>query len=215
MSLEPDVFGALEDAAPVAGCFLCLPDPSLIFDESDHFFVMLGLGPIVEGYSIIAAKDHVSSMLDLHRQHAEELSDFSLAVRARLCKQYGPTTITEHGRVAPCVTPQIRAYETHCLHAHRLVFPGISQISIVRSSAITNEQRYDDYLETWRRFDDPRQYLFSERATLECDVASVRGPITRQYFRRLAAFRVGTPDLADWRTHPGYNTIAAAKERLT
>jgi diadenosine tetraphosphate (Ap4A) HIT family hydrolase len=46
-------------------CFFCDPDRSRVLYDSKYFYVILGLGPIVEGYVLLVAKQHIRSMLDL------------------------------------------------------------------------------------------------------------------------------------------------------
>src|SRR5215469_11506206 len=106
-------------------CFLCEPDESLVYHREGRFFAMLGLGPLSEGYSVIATRDHVPSMLDLDPEGVKELVEFTQRVRIRQAMRgYEPGAITEHGRVATCVHAVAGAHEPHCLHAHRLLFPG-------------------------------------------------------------------------------------------
>ena len=40
--------------APKVECFLCHPNGDWIWAESEHYFAMSALGPIVEGMSIVA-----------------------------------------------------------------------------------------------------------------------------------------------------------------
>lgn len=73
-----------DEALPVDGCFLCHLPERLVYDESDHFIAMLGLGPVIEGYSLIAAREHAPSMLDLPPRLVLELTEFTRRVRARV-----------------------------------------------------------------------------------------------------------------------------------
>ena len=104
-------------------CFLCAPINQFVYAESQNFFAMLGLGPLVEGYSLLAAKAHVPSMIDLPINAIYDLVQFKEQVRHQLALHYGSVIITEHGRVAPCVQVDSIQPEYHCFHAHNLVFP--------------------------------------------------------------------------------------------
>jgi hypothetical protein len=75
-------------------CFLCSPDPELVYAYSDRFFAMTGWGPIGEGYSLIAAREHVPSMMDLSTEEAQELADFTSKIRDRIEPLFGGATIT-------------------------------------------------------------------------------------------------------------------------
>jgi hypothetical protein len=175
---------------------------------------MLGWGPIGAGYSILATVEHQPSMFDLPAPELDELDRFSAEIRQRLLADFGPAVITEHGRVAPCVAAPTRAYEPHCLHAHRLIFCGHGRLE-VRDFAPAFDWRTFDSLVAAQAADDGGQYLCCEQADSTVELAPVRGPLPRQFFRRLMAAAVGRPELADWRRHRGQETIMAARRILT
>jgi hypothetical protein len=206
----------METLAATAGnaCFLCDANHPWVYDQSEHFVALLGLGPIAEGYSIIAARDHVPSMFDLEPEVAEELAAFTSCVRDRLRPHYGDAVITEHGRIAPCLAAYARAYEPHCLHAHRLVFPGQPRIELTGFFPRAEIQRWDSFLEAFRAFEWEGQYLYAEHADGMCEVVPVGRRMPRQFFRRLAALRMGHPELADWSAHPRLEIVAAGQRRL-
>lgn len=194
------------------GCFLCQPDPSLVHTTSDSFYAMFALGPLRLGYSLIAAREHVPSMFDLDPAAAEELARFTVAVRRRLWPLFGRVVVTEHGRVPPCLNAFVHTHEPHCLHAHRLVFTGVSEMRL--GSAALGVRRFASYADARKKFRDRGQYLYLEGPDGNCELTSVSGPITRQFFRRLAAAMLGEPELADWRAHPREELMWAAARRL-
>jgi diadenosine tetraphosphate (Ap4A) HIT family hydrolase len=98
--------------------------------ERGEFFAMLGLGPVGEGYSLIASKSHCQSMLDLTEDEATQLEDFTQEVRDRVSPLFGECSIGEHGRVALCVGQVTSKHEPHCMHAHRLIFPGLAALPL-------------------------------------------------------------------------------------
>src|SRR5688572_19457953 len=112
-------------------CFLCRPDENWVYSSDDKFFVMLVLGPLMEGYSILATKEHIPSMMDLSIEDTKHLCEFTQSVRKRLMPHYGDAVMTEHGRVAPCVDRDRAERKSHCFHAHRLVFP--TSIDLIES----------------------------------------------------------------------------------
>jgi hypothetical protein len=203
-----------EDDARVTRCFLCDPEPALVYAESDRFFAMLGLGPITEGYSLIAARAHVPSMLDLPSGHRKELVDFTALVRERLDTVYGPATVTEHGRVPPCLERHALAHEPHCLHAHRLVFPNSPQLDLTEVAPALVAHEFGSFLGAAVAFRDPGQYLYLENPDGTCQLASVHGPFPRQFFRRVVAATVGALEVSDWQAHPRHEVISLARERL-
>lgn len=202
------------DASVSGGCFLCEPAPDLVYSVSENFFAMLGLGPISEGYSLIAAREHVTSMLDLPTAQRSELVEFTRQVRGRLGALYGPIAITEHGRVPPCLDRHVRAHEAHCLHAHRLVFPNASVLDLTLAPHGFKVQTYGSFIEAAADFRDTGQYLYTEGPDGGCQLASVCGPFPRQFFRRLVARAAHVPELSDWQAHPRLELIAEAHKRL-
>ncbi len=197
-----------------SSCFLCDPEPDLTWMESERFRAVLGLGPVGEGFSLIATREHLPSMFDLDSELAEELVEFTAEVRARLEPLYGSVVVTEHGRVAPCVGPMTRQHEPHCLHAHRLVFPGQDSLDLGRVAPRLPRKGFDGYPTARREFAWPGQYLYAEQPDGRCEVGMVNGPLPRQFLRAVVAFAQGRPELADWRRHPDHETVEAARLAL-
>src|ERR1700727_2523941 len=94
-------------------CFLCLPSPELLFLESENFYALAGLGPVVDGYCVIAAKSHVKSMADVPAVLSDERDAFVTLVRNKLIAMHGTCLITEHGRMTVCAAE----HDYHCFHA--------------------------------------------------------------------------------------------------
>ncbi len=196
------------------GCFLCEPDAGLVYMGSESFFAMLGHGPLSEGYSLIATREHDASMLDVSEAEAEELGRFTVAVKQRLRTHYGPTLVTEHGRVAACVAAAVRRYEPHCLHAHRLVFPGEASLDLQAEWHGLSVARYGSSLEAWRGFGWDGEYLYAEDDDGACMVAPSPSSFPRQLFRGVIARRSGQPEAANWADHPRLEVVSAARHRL-
>lgn len=194
-------------------CFLCEPEPDYTWAQSEHFRAVLGIGPIGEGFTLIATRQHLPSMLDLDDEQSEDLVVFTAEVRGRLAELYGPSVVAEHGRVAPCVAPFARRHEPHCLHAHRLVFPGLSRMDLAELAPNLETERYPDFETLREQSNDPRQYLYVEDRE-GCQLGQVSGPLPRQFLRGFAALLRGEPQLADWRSHPGFEQIHAAQTAL-
>lgn len=207
--------GELRFRSDMGGCFLCTPEPEWTWLESEHFRAILGVGPIGTGFTLIAAREHVPSMLDLPPAAARELQSFTAAVRQRLEPLFGPSSIGEHGRVSPCVGPSVRRHEPHCLHAHRLVFPGRPVMTLTGTLRGLRPAVYDGFAQIRTDFAHPGQYVYIEDSTGRCEVAPVGGPLPRQFLRAVAASYAGAPELADWRSHPGLDQLEKARRRLT
>jgi len=176
---------------------------------------MLGLGPITEGYSLIATAQHVRSLIDLTAEQAAELVSFTEEVRTQLRQFYGPVVVAEHGRVPPCeVDEESGAREQHCFHAHRLVFPVETDLTAAMRSAALTVQEFPDFLTCWREFSWPDEYLYFERADGTCAIASAPLPVARQFFRTRIAEVLGRPEFASWRLHPRLEVVEAARSTL-
>lgn len=185
-----------------------------MYDQSDAFYAMLGLGPIVEGYSLIATIAHAPSMLDLSGTDVDKLVAFTDQIRQSLASHYGQAIITEHGRVAPCVDHVRDRQQAHCFHAHRLVFP----VSVDLTAAITKYgleiSEYASFKDCWRQFSWRGEYLYYERVDGTCLVAVAPMRTVRQFFRYKVAELVGYPELADWNEYPRPRVIESAMRRL-
>lgn len=176
---------------------------------------MLGLGAIVEGYSLIATRKHIRSMLDLSCSEAKDLLHFTAAVRPRLESAFGPVTIAEHGRVPPCESaadPDGR--DPHCFHAHRLVFPLDLDLRDQLKSVALSLSEYSDFMAAWTSFTWPDEYLYFERPDGSCALGAAPRPIARQFFRRMVASAIQRPELASWRAFPELPAIDSARRRL-
>lgn len=198
----------------MTSCFLCTPNQDWIYEQDDEFFVMLGLGPIVEGYSLLATKSHTPSMLDLSLLEVERLSAFSDHVRQTLKPYYGDVIITEHGRVAPCVDRARDQKESHCFHAHRLVFPLAIDLSAALNGRGLEVEEYPNFVACRRGFAWKGEYLYFERIDGSCLIAPAPLRLVRQFFRYKVAEYVGHPELADWVKFPRLKVLESAKKRL-
>jgi diadenosine tetraphosphate (Ap4A) HIT family hydrolase len=192
-------------------CFLCLPSPELVFLESQNFHALAGLGPIVDGYCIVAAKAHVKSMADVPMTLIDERGSFLALVRNKLTAMYGSCLITEHGRMTVCATDE---HDHHCFHAHFLAFPGANDVSALASSYFATLQAFpelDDALVHGAQCDE---YLLVSPSTNSFTVFSTPLNVPRQLARYLVAWNTGNAHLADWRTWPQRDRAIAIADGL-
>lgn len=184
---------------PMRDCFLCAPDPGLVYAANASAFALCGLGPIVDGYSLVATREHTRSFADSAAKNGE-LIPFTQSVRNVLSDRYGPCLLSEHGRLPTCTMPT--AADGHCFHAHFLLFPGSPDIAeqaqtyfarVVAAStlkaalAIARKQK-----EYFLLSPNPDRYFVMTRP----------GRLIRQFARLLVAEAVGHPELANWERHP-------------
>jgi hypothetical protein len=195
-------------------CFLCAPETDLIFAKVEFFFAILGLGAIVEGFSILATKAHIPSMFDLSINEAEGLSIFSQIVRHKMKPYYGEVIMTEHGRIPLCKTHDIKSPESHCFHAHRLIFPITIDLTNPIKQLGLRIKEYPNFIEAKKNFHWNGEYLYYERTDGSCVVAACHSRLHRQFFRYIIADHIGRPELANWVRFPQIELVERAKNNL-
>jgi hypothetical protein len=200
--------------ATLRDCFLCRPERRWTWHESLHFRAVLGLGPIGGGYTLIAAREHVPSMMDLDDDLIDELGRFTAEVRRELERLWGPAVIGEHGRVAACVATSVRRHEPHCLHAHQLVFPGHGRLDLRAIAPLMPVAEFSSIDQAHNEFRWSGQYIYVETPDGRCQVGAVHGPLPRQFLRAIVATQQGHPELADWRSSPRPYELDAAMQKL-
>ncbi len=195
-------------------CFLCNPNKHLIFAERVPFFAILGVGPIIEGYSIIATTSHIHSMLDLSYEDAEALCKFTRSVREYLKPHYGKLIITEHGRVPLCEHTSAKNHDEHCFHAHRLLFPISINLTESLEECSLETWEYSNFIEAYKKSTVQKEYLYYERHDGSCLIAVVPTFLSRQFFRHKIAEFVGHPELANWKKYPQLKVVESAISHL-
>jgi len=202
-----------EDSAVRPECFLCDPDGSLVYAQSPSFFAMLGWGAVVEGYSLIATKHHIPSMFDISAELVPELNDFTAAIRTQLGRLYGPSVITEHGRISLCEI--VSSHEPHCFHAHRLVFPVEVDLMGALVAAKLQPRTHQNFNAARVASTQLNEYLYYERSDGVCVVADAHGCLQRQFFRGAIATSLGRAELKSWRRYPRLDIVERAKRTLS
>jgi hypothetical protein len=177
---------------------------------------MLGLGPIMEGYSIIASRGHIPSYFDLPEDWIDDYVDFRETVLKQLAQSFQPAILTEHGRVPACDFYDQHPHQAHCYHAHQLVFPA----EVDLEPRLRNAFKYD--ISKFTSFNEAHaamketeeEYLYYEGADRQPVVIPTPQRHIRQFFRLLVADAVGHPERTGWREEPGWPLIDSARERL-
>ncbi|MER9672718.1 hypothetical protein [Mesorhizobium sp. M0208] len=193
-------------------CFLCNPDPKLLVENHGPVFSMVGLGPITNTYAMIVARGHSKSFADFVLENPEaELSINSL--RARLELMRGTLLLTEHGRVPVC-RDNGDQHDTHCFHAHALLFgTSYAMIDDVRSF-YTNESSFGTLGAALEFARYASNYLLISGRPGIYSVLTEQLNAPRQLTRTLVALKCGTPYLADWRRHPQQGEAEAMADSL-
>src|SRR6266478_6964405 len=182
-------------------CFLCTPENDLIYHSDTAAFALCGLGPIVEGYSVVATRNHARSSADLTSVEGKEFQNFAVGVRSKLTSKFDSCLMTEHGRLPVCVDSSGTS-EPHCYHAHFLFFPGAGDLGENARSYFRKTDVFDylsTALESTRSLEE--YYLYSPTPSRFL-IMTRPGRLIRQFSRYLVAESLGQPELADWRRHP-------------
>lgn len=201
------------------GCFFCeRSDDRLnrVLYETEHFYALLGLGPIVEGYTLLVAKEHTRSMYDLPDDKRADYLAEKNKLKQLIIDTYGSSVIvTEHGRVQACVIEDEEAHDKLCYHAHQLFFPVAADLS-----ALDREGPFTKVFEGSSLFNLPAsdlqdhdEYLLFENQEGRVFVFKVNGKCPRQYMRYLVARAVGKTELASWQRYPERDKIDAAHKK--
>ena len=195
-------------------CFFCTrPDKERVLYESEHFYVLLGLGPIVEGYALLVAKGHFRSMFDLPPALRESYEAEKSRLKELINSVYGPSIVTEHGRVQACVVEDEEAHDLLCYHAHQLFFPVQADLSNLSQEGPFEKVFQGHSLFAMPDLLDEDEYLLFEDTSNQVFVHKVLGKCPRQYMRYLVARAVGRPELASWASYPDFDKIFAAKKK--
>jgi diadenosine tetraphosphate (Ap4A) HIT family hydrolase len=193
-------------------CFFCDPDRSRVLYDSKHFYAILGLGPIIEGYVLLAAKQHIRSMLDLPVEMRQTYESEKNRLRRIVTQAYGPPIITEHGRIQVCFAEDEEARDKHCFHAHQLFFPITADLRL-----LSKEGPFTKVFEGSSLFDlsvsllEDEEYLLFEDINGVVTIHTVRGKCPRQFMRYLVARSIGKPELCNWAAYPEWDKILRAK----
>jgi len=194
-------------------CFLCDPDRELVYAEGPAGVALSGLGPLVEGYSVLGAATHVRSAADLALKEKAAFVEFAKRVRADLSQRYGPCLLTEHGRVPVCQSLS-GLNQPHCYHAHLLLFPNAPSVVELATSMFSRSSEASSFGVALARAQKEEDYfLLSPSPVRFLVLAEPRSPV-RQLARLLVATVLGTPALADWQTHPMRENAVAVADRL-
>jgi hypothetical protein len=194
-------------------CFLCRPDANLIYLSDGGFRAMLGIGPIVEGYTVLSSVNHIRSMFDLPSGQIEQFLHFRLKVIKLLKEIYGTVIITEHGRVPNCDFYDLKR-EPHCYHAHQLLFPVQIDLKPELYNAFKEKViRYDGFAEAQKSCFSAGEYAYYEDANGKSYVAQ-DAKYPRQYFRMIVAEKIGHLERVDWHNWQGWELIDNARTKL-
>lgn len=218
-------------------CIFCHPDRHMqqeqVLLRTDNFYLFAGVGPIVEGYIIIAPHkcDPKSGGLRTISEAPAGLLDELIFLRGLVIRFYREVyhheggISFEHGRAGTCGINDT----LHCYHAHLCLYPVTEPIW--KDIKIPGKRilRLNGLGELGKTVgENPHLLIQNCLINTKCPPGSAgreswetrvvvlddESDIPRQYLRKLLASRVGTPDLWDWAAAPGLKEVKSLCNRF-
>ena len=202
----------IDDEIKIICRFCYPPDKYRILYESDHFYVMVSLGAIVEGYLLLISKEHFESCAQISAQLRIEFYNIIDRIKAILKNQYGSCVFFEHGRSTSCLKVPDESGSKHCYHAHLHCVPVPFNLNeqITGYPMVFNVRSPSEYFELCEKINLPYLFVWDEKMKLYFIETEIR----RQYLRFLVAQGVGKPELWDWLSFPETGTIERTIRQL-
>jgi hypothetical protein len=190
------------------GCFLCNPDSEVVYYRDKTSIALCGLGPLVKGYSLVAARNHVHSAADAALDECVGLLEGLSAVRRHLSHRFGSCLVTEHGRVPVCVNVS-GTTDPHCYHAHFLLFPAAPIVETAVRAPFAVIQEASDLAEALKVASTHEEYFLFSPTDTRFLVLTRPGKLVRQFSRMIVASALGEEKLANWRRFPNRESAVA------
>lgn len=194
----------------ISTCRFCNPpDKERILYETDNFYVMVSLGPIVEGYLLLVSKKHIGACLNLPKELIDEFLEVKELIREKLTKEYGSCIFFEHGRSGSSLT-YINKHK-HCYHAHLHCVPCELKLNTIIKDELPYKT-FNSFKAAWLEYNEKQQYLYVE--DYETNVFDINKKIRRQYLRYEFAKAINKIDLWDWVENQNWDIIYSTINRL-
>lgn len=182
-------------------CFLCKPSELLMVDSGKGAFTMAGLGPIVDGYAIVATKDHLDRLGSSSAEYIMMYADYATQIRRKLTQRYGTCILTEHGNMPVCGINVCN--HSHCFHPHFLLFPnGSSIFEAAREYFQYPGHQFSTLIEALSFGKSLNHYLLVSENEDGYFVFVPNKSLPRQFARALIAEGIDALEFASWRDHP-------------
>lgn len=183
-------------------CFLCRPNAGLLVDVSPVGYAVAGLGPLADGYTVVATHDHVQGLAAVPVEARRLYANYTAGIASRLSRQYGSCFIIEHGNMAVCGVGDA-AGRAHCLHPHFLLVPD-SRCSVDPFVEYfgSDYKSFGGLAEAVQYGADRGQYVLAGDMSGTFHVFLPNGDLPRQFARALLAEQLELVDRASWRATP-------------
>lgn len=191
-------------------CRFCLPpEKERIIYTTENFYVMVSLGPIVEGYLLIISKEHIGACLHLPVEYMEEFCSLKDRVYNILMEVYGACIFYEHGKLGSCVSEGEE--HIHCFHAHLHCIPAKVDLNFIIEQEMTG-QRYQSFSDCYGEMKDVNKYLYVEDESIM--TYQPQGKLRRQYLRYKLAEAQGLTNRWDWVKNQNWPLIEQSITKL-
>lgn len=193
-----------------SGCRFCNPpEKERILMETDNFYIMVSLGPIVEGYLLIVTKKHIGACLNIPEYILDEYMSLKEKVREILINIYGYCLFYEHGKIGTSLT--LDDSHEHCYHAHLHCIPVSCELNEIVNKEFAGNI-YSNYYDCYKEMNSKKQYLYIEDNKIMTYIP--QGPIRKQYLRYVLASTLGYNERWDWVNNQNWNLIEQTINKL-
>lgn len=191
-------------------CRFCNPpDQNRILFESENYYIMLSLGPIVEGYLLLVSKQHDECCAALPEKHSAEFDRLYTWIKEILTDTYGHAIAYEHGRAGSCL---VASDSKHCYHAHMHFVPIQFDMNSIVSEKYPGTVQED--LTAFRKafHGGHNSYLFVDDGQMK--MYKPTDEVPRQYLRTVTASYMKNDSSWDWLAYKNWPLINAGIEKL-
>lgn len=196
----------------LAYCRFCEPpDKERILFNSPNFYIMLSLGPVVEGYLLLIPQEHTPCSVRIDEDMGREF-DFLVDKIGQILKEtYGKNVVFyEHGRIGMCC-----ALSEHDFHAHLHCVPAdIDLVKLVKEDL--------PIFHSFKRWSEVRDYYYQNKNEYllvgdgkEVFLFEVDRPIRNQYLRHTLSKAMNKEQYSDWMNIPNWERIIEGKKKLS
>lgn len=164
-------------------CRLCsLPDTERIIYKNSNYILMLSLGPIEKGYSLIIPQRHISCYGNLSQDLIEEFIQMKERIRITFFTNYKTTKVVffEHGNVGSsiCKLPSDNHAHLHCVP----MFSEYSMVELIKREIGIEPITYDsvgDFIKEYQLSEEKKHYLLVEENNI-CNIFFCRWSYNRK-----------------------------------
>jgi ATP adenylyltransferase len=198
----------LEQQIQVECRFCSRPDKDRILHETSNFYIMLSLGPIVEGYLLLISKEHLGCCAEIPEDMASEFEYLYNKIIQIQQKVYGHSVAYEHGRAGSCMV--LTEGSKHCYHAHMHFLPALVKLNEEVSKDFDSIciNGFNEFKSAYKEIGGAYMYVDDGRKELYCIDTQIR----RQYLRYKVSKLIGRGNLWDWINNQGWEKIKTAKD---